>query len=97
MAECTDDKCPVHGNLSTYGHEVSGRVVSSRAKKMAVVEREYLIFVPKYERYSKNRSKLHAHIPECISVNVGDTVRLKQCRRLSKTKHWVVLGRESRG
>lgn len=94
MAECSDPKCPVHGDLSTYGLEVSGTVVSNKAKKTVVVEREYLLYSPKYERYTKNRSKLHAYLPECMKVDVGDVVRLKQCRRLSKTKHWVVLSKE---
>jgi len=94
MAECNDERCPVHGKLSTYGLEVSGKVVSNKAKKMAVVMREYQVYVPKYERYSKCRSKLHAHVPDCVELNVGDEVSLKQCRRLSKTKHWVVTGRK---
>jgi small subunit ribosomal protein S17 len=91
MSECNDPKCPIHGDLSTYGLEIVGKVVSNKAKKTVVVEREYLLFVPKYERYAKGRSKLHAYLPECMKVDVGDVVKLKQCRRLSKTKHWVVL------
>ncbi|MEM0437824.1 MAG: 30S ribosomal protein S17 [Candidatus Micrarchaeia archaeon] len=94
MPECSDSKCPMHGTLSTHGLEVTGTVVSNKAKKTVVVEREYLLYSHKYERYTKNRSKLHAHLPECISVQVGDVVRLKQCRRLSKTKHWVVIGKQ---
>lgn len=93
MAECNDVRCPVHGSLSTYGLEVTGTVVSNKARRTVVVEREYAIFVRKYERLAKKRSKLHAHLPECMNVLPGDIVRLKQCRRLSKTKHWVVLGK----
>lgn len=93
MNECNDSKCPSHGTLSTYGLEVKGKVVSNKAKKTIVVEREHLVYIPKYERYSKSRSKLHAHLPECIQVNVGEEVLLKQCRRLSKTKHWVVISK----
>lgn len=94
MVECNDERCAIHGNLSSYGLEVRGKVVSKGAKKTVVVEREYLLYIPKYERYAKNRSKLHAHLPSCIEVNVGDTVKLQQCRRLSKTKNWVVIGKE---
>jgi len=93
MTECNDIRCPVHGTLSTYGLEVSGTVVSTKARRTVVVEREYAVYNKKYERSAKKRSKLHAHLPECISVQPGDKVRLKQCRRLSKTKHWVVLGK----
>ncbi|MEM3363946.1 MAG: 30S ribosomal protein S17 [Candidatus Micrarchaeia archaeon] len=91
MAECNDERCPVHGSLSTYGLEITGTVVSNKARRTVVVEREYTTFIPKYERYAKKRSKLHAHLPECMNVEPGDIVRLKQCRRLSKTKHWVVI------
>ncbi len=94
MAECNDMRCPVHGTLSTYGLEVTGTVVSNKARRTVVVEREYTTLVSKYERFAKKRSKLHAHLPECMSVALGDLVRLKQCRRLSKTKHWVVLAKD---
>ena len=91
MVECNDPHCPIHGSLSTYGLEVEGKVVSNKARKMVVVERELLTYIPKYERYARSRSKLHAHLPECMEANVGDTVVIKQCRRLSKTKNWVVI------
>ncbi|MGC9058092.1 MAG: 30S ribosomal protein S17 [Candidatus Micrarchaeia archaeon] len=95
MNECNDVNCPIHGSLSTYGIELYGKVVSLKAKKMAVVQREYLVYFPKYERYAKRRSKLHAHVPSCMELSIGDNVLIKQCRRLSKTKHWVVIGKKS--
>ena len=50
--------------------------------------------VPKYQRYEKRRSKVHAHNPPCITAKVGDIVTIAECRRLSKTKSYVVIKAE---
>ncbi|HEV8289616.1 MAG TPA: 30S ribosomal protein S17 [Candidatus Norongarragalinales archaeon] len=91
MATACDDKnCPKHGELSTRGAVREGIVKSTKAKKMAVIEIPHLAKVLKYERFEKRRSKLHAHVPPCIEVNEGDRVRAEECRKLSKTKNFVV-------
>lgn len=89
--ECKDVKCPFHGKLSLRGNMLEGLVVSLKAPKTAVVEREYLHYVPKYERYERRSSKIHAYKPECIEVKEGDKVRIVECRPLSKTKKFVVV------
>ncbi|MBC7114762.1 MAG: small subunit ribosomal protein [Archaeoglobi archaeon] len=95
--ECDDENCPFHGKLSVRGQIFVGKVVSDRAQKTVVVERELLRKVPKYERYLKKRSKLHAHNPPCINARVGDVVKIAECRPLSKTKHFVVVEILERG
>ena len=50
--------------------------------------------VPKYQRYEKRRSKVHAHNPPCITAKIGDIVTIAECRRLSKTKSYVVVKAE---
>ena len=67
--------------------------MSVKAKKMAVVEREYLRYVPKYMRYEKRRSRINAHLPPCLEVKEGDPVRIAECRPLSKTVAFVVVER----
>lgn len=89
--ECTDDKCPFHGNLRVRGQILNGRVTSARMQNTVVVQSEFLRYVPKYERYEKRRSKHHAHNPPCIGAAQGDEVTLMECRPLSKTKHFVVI------
>jgi small subunit ribosomal protein S17 len=37
------------------------------------------------------RSRVTAHSTPCIPVKVGDTVRIAECRPLSKTKSFVVV------
>ncbi|MBK5190905.1 MAG: 30S ribosomal protein S17 [Methanosarcinales archaeon] len=89
--ECEDVDCPFHGTLPVRGQILEGEVVSDKAPKTVVVQRVYLKKIPKYERYEKRRSKIHAHNPPCINAKVGDVVKIAECRPLSKTKSFVVI------
>ena len=90
--ECNDPKCPIHGALSTRGARLSGRVVSAKAKKTAIVEIDYTRYIYKYERYLRKRSRIPAYNPECINAKEGNIVNIEETRRLSKTKSFVVTG-----
>ena len=90
---CSDTNCPFHGTLKVRGQVVEGRVASTSMDKTVVVEREYEVKVPKYDRYMKRRSRIPAHQPACVDVQVGDTVRIAETRPLSKTKSHVVVER----
>ncbi len=87
---CNDECCPFHGSLSIRGQILTGRVVKVYGKT-AVIERELIKYVSKYERYMRKRSKLHAHNPDCIRAKVGDLVRIGECRPISKTKSFVII------
>ncbi|MET1124742.1 MAG: 30S ribosomal protein S17 [Archaeoglobaceae archaeon] len=87
---CSDDNCPFHGTLSVRGQIMRGRVVKVYGKT-AVIERELIRYVPKYERYMRKRSKLHAHNPSCINAKPGDFVTIAECRPISKTKSFVIV------
>jgi small subunit ribosomal protein S17 len=89
--KCTDKNCPVHGTLSTRGRTFDGVVVSDKMHSTVVVRRDYVQYVPKFERYKKASSQVPAHNPECIGAKVGDRVRISECRPLSKTKNFVVV------
>jgi len=88
---CADPRCPFHGSLSVHGREFVGNVDSDRMARTVRVVWERKIYVPKYERYEKKRSKVKAHNPECLNVKKGDRVKIIQCRPISKTKHFVVI------
>ena len=88
---CNDPKCPWHGSLSIRGKIIEGIVVSTRPQRTVIVERNYLHYVPKYERYERRHSRIPAHKPDCIDLKVGDRVKIAECRPLSKTKHFVVI------
>ena len=94
---CSDNKCPWHGHVKIRGQVLEGKVVSAKAYKSAVVEIEYLHYVPKYERYERRRSKITVHNPECIRAKEGDIVRIGETRPLSKTKHFVIFEIVKRG
>lgn len=88
---CEDSRCPFHGALSVRGQLIDGTVVSDKTARTVVVQREYLKYIPKYERLEKRKSRLHAHNPDCIAAKTGDRVTLAECRPLSKTKSFVVI------
>ena len=92
---CNDKKCPFHGTLSVRGQIFTGIVVSDKMQRSVVVEREYLRYDKKYERYEKRTSKFHAHNPECLNVKTGDKVIIMECRPLSKSISFVVIGVKS--
>jgi small subunit ribosomal protein S17 len=90
---CADENCPFHGTLSVRGQTLEGQVASTDMDKTVVVEREYDVTVPKYDRLMKRRSRVPAHAPSCMTLEVGDTVRIAETRPLSKTKSHVVVER----
>ena len=91
---CNDRNCPFHGSLKVRGRVLDGIVVSDKMVNTVVVRRGYIRKVPKYERFERRSSKIHAHNPPCIAARVGDRVKIMECRRLSKTKSFVVVQKE---
>ncbi len=89
--KCEDKNCPFHGELSVRGRALDGTVVSDKMGSTVVIGKEYIQKVRKYERYQRQTSRLHAHNPPCIGARTGDKVRIMECRRLSKTKSFVVV------
>jgi small subunit ribosomal protein S17 len=88
---CEDELCPFHGTLSVRGKLLTGIVSSAKAPKMVVVSREYPRPTPKFKRFQRSRSKVHAYLPPCVEVKEGDEVRIAECRPLSKTISFVVI------
>lgn len=88
---CDDKNCPFHGNLKLRGRTFVGKIKSAKMMKTATVEWYWQHYVPKYERYEKKRTKIKVHNPTCLKAKQGDTVRIKECRPLSKTKRYVII------
>ena len=88
---CTDINCPIHGKLKARGRIFKATVVKAKMKKTVTVQWDRRIYIPKYERYQVRRSKVTAHLPACIEVEAGDSVKIAECRPLSKTKKFVVM------
>jgi small subunit ribosomal protein S17 len=88
---CDDINCPFHGELPVRGRVLEGLVVSSKMDKTVVVERDYLLYIPKFMRYERRRSRIPSHNPPCIDVKEGDHVVIVETRPLSKTVSFVVV------
>ncbi len=67
-----------------------GTVVSNLMDKTIVVSVERRIQHPLYKKYIRRSKKFHAHDAE-NACNIGDTVRIEECRPLSKTKSWRLV------
>ncbi len=91
---CEDKNCHIHGNLKTRGKIFEGEVITKSPKRIAI-QFERMVYVRKYERYKKNKTKIHARLQDCMKddIQIGDMVRIKECRPLSKIIHFVVLGK----
>lgn len=89
--ECTDKKCPFHGEITVKEELFTGKVVRKDLNRSATIEWEKSSYVPKYERYEVRRKRLRVHNPSCIDAQVGDVVLAAKTRPLSKTKHHVIL------
>lgn len=77
--------------LSTRGRTFTGTVISTKMAKTATIQWEKRVYVPKYERYEKKRTRIHAHIPDELNVEVGDLVKVMETRPISKTKSTLVV------
>ena len=91
--DCSDRNCPFHGNVSIRGKLIHAKLVSSKAKYTAVVQREYFHYVKKYMRYEKRRSRIIAHMPPCLDINDEEDVVVGECRPLTKHISFIILGK----
>jgi len=69
---------------------LTARVVSDKMNKSAVVMVERKVRHPLYGKYIRRSTKLHIH-DEKNECKQGDTVTIRQCRPISKTKSWQLL------
>jgi small subunit ribosomal protein S11e len=87
-----DKKCPFTSEVSIRGRILTGTIISTKMKRTVIVRRDYLHYIPKYNRYEKRHTNLAAHLsPAFIGVQPGDAVTVGQCRPLSKTVRFNVL------
>lgn len=77
--------------VSTRGRTFIGTVSSDKMQKTVTVEWRRKQYIKKYERYEYKKTKVHAHNPESIDAKLGNTVRIKETKPLSKTKHFIVV------
>ena len=64
-----------------------GQVVSDVMDKTIVVVRERLVKHPRYKKYIRRKTRIKVH-DEKNEAKVGDTVKIIECRPISRDKHW---------
>jgi len=69
---------------------LTGRVVSNKMNQTVTVLIERRVRHPLYGKIIRRSTKVHAHDEE-NSCRVGDTVRVQECRPISKTKSWNLV------
>ena len=66
-------------------------VVGKSGDKTIRVQIDSLRKDPKYEKYVRRRTRLGVHDPRNQAC-IGDLVEITQCRPISKTKNWRLVG-----
>ena len=81
----------------TRGRMFEGTVTKKFPKRI-VLEFQRTVFVQKYERFYKKKTRIHARLPDSMAneINVGDYIKVQECRPLSKIIHFIVLGKASK-
>ena len=69
---------------------LKAKVLKTAMDKSAVVSVERLVKHPVNGKYIKRSTKYHIH-DENNKCTVGEQVRIKQCRPLSKLKTWILV------
>jgi small subunit ribosomal protein S17 len=71
---------------------LTGRVTSDKMDKTVTVLVDRRVIHPLYKKFIR-RSKGYAAHDEANECKIGDTVRIEECRPLSKRKTWLVVER----
>jgi small subunit ribosomal protein S17 len=69
---------------------LEGKVVSDKMQKTITVQVSRRTLHPVYQKYLTMSKKYKAH-DEQETAKVGDTVKIQECRPISKDKVWTLL------
>ncbi|TAL00784.1 MAG: 30S ribosomal protein S17 [Rhodospirillaceae bacterium] len=69
---------------------LQGVVVSDKQNKTIVVRVERRLMHPIYKKFIRRSKKYAAH-DENNTCKIGDTVRIRECRPISKNKTWELV------
>ena len=70
--------------------EITAKVIKTSMNKSAVVSVERLVKHPVNGKFIKRSTKYHIH-DENNSCSIGDIIKIRQCRPISKTKTWMLV------
>ena len=69
---------------------LEGKVVSDKGDKTITVQVERRFMHPLYKKFITRSKKFAAHDPD-NAIRTGDTVRIRECRPISKSKKFEVV------
>jgi small subunit ribosomal protein S17 len=69
---------------------MQGVVVSDKADQTIVVKVERRVMHPLYKKFIRRSKRYLAH-DESNAAKVGDLVRIRECRPISKRKCWEIM------
>ncbi len=77
--------------VGTRGRFFQGKVIRKIHNRIAI-EFERTVYIPKFESYMKKKTRIHARLPDNLKdVQIGDLVKVHECRPLSKIIHFMVV------
>ena len=79
---------------TTNPRVLTGVVTSDKANKTITVKVERKVKHPLYGKVIKRATKVRAH-DVGNTASIGDIVSVKECRPISKSKTWVLVGSEN--
>ncbi len=71
---------------------LTGRVTSDKMDKTVTVSVDRRVMHPLYKKFIRRSKKYAAH-DEANTCQIGDSVRIEECRPISKRKTWLVVER----
>jgi small subunit ribosomal protein S17 len=82
-------KIDTNTTTQTTGKTFIGNVVSDKMANTIVVAMDYKSRHPLYKKILKKRKKIYAE--NNLSAKIGDSVKVMECRPLSKLKRFTTL------
>ena len=71
---------------------LQGTVVSDKGDKTVIVSVERRVMHPIYKKFIRRSKKYHAHDESnAFKGKVGELVKIRECRPISRTKTWEVF------
>merc|ERR1712018_898903 len=74
-----DKKCPFTGKCSIRGRILTGVITKVKMNGTAVIRRDYLHYVKKYNRFEKRHKNMSVHLSPCFR---RQDRRCSHCRRM---------------
>ena len=74
---------------------LTGKVVGDKMDKTVVVQVDRRVMHPLYKKIITRSSRFAAH-DASNEMQIGDTVRIRECRPISKRKHFEVIEKVGR-